>query len=68
MLAVFEKSISKPPEELRLPSVGLKNSVTREEILETFRSSWTEATVYNLTNGNFMALSHDDNSYSQPRY
>ncbi|KAF4363799.1 hypothetical protein F8388_000464 [Cannabis sativa] len=67
MLAVFEKSISNPPEELSLPSLGLENSMNREEILQTFRSSSTEVTVYNLTNGNFMALSHDDTSYSHPR-
>ncbi|PON96070.1 Nucleophile aminohydrolase, N-terminal [Trema orientale] len=67
MLAVFEKSISNPPEELSLPSVGLNNSMTREEILGTFRSSWTEATVYNLANGNFMALSHLRRHYGLPR-
>ncbi|PON36776.1 Nucleophile aminohydrolase, N-terminal [Parasponia andersonii] len=42
MLAVFEKSISNPPEELSLPSVSLNDSMTREEILGIFRSSWTE--------------------------
>ncbi|KAM6550304.1 hypothetical protein CsatB_000112 [Cannabis sativa] len=67
MLAVFEKSISNPPEELSLPSLGLENFMNREKILQTFRSSSSEVTVYNLTNGNFMALSHDDTSYSHPR-
>ncbi|XP_015888980.3 stem-specific protein TSJT1 [Ziziphus jujuba] len=69
MLAVFEKSIGKPPEELRLPSVGFGNSKSssREEILKSFRASWPESSVYNLSNGNFMALSRENDAYSPPR-
>ncbi|KAH0985665.1 hypothetical protein GBA52_012842 [Prunus armeniaca] len=68
MLAVFEKAIGKPPQELRLPSNVLEKAKTREEILETFQSSCPESTVYYLSNGNFMALSHADESIqSHPR-
>ncbi|GMN50818.1 hypothetical protein TIFTF001_019976 [Ficus carica] len=68
MLAVFEKSIAKSPKELGLPSSkGLRKSLSREQILENFRSSWNEPTVYNLANWNFMALSHDDYSAEHPR-
>lgn len=68
MLAVFEKSVGKPPEELRLPSMGSENSKTREDILQTFRASWPEASVYNFSNGNFMALARQNDDYSHPRY
>ncbi|XVF40514.1 hypothetical protein PTKIN_Ptkin01aG0119700 [Pterospermum kingtungense] len=61
MLAVFEKAVGNPPEELGLPSVGLglEGKKTREEISETFRSLWQDSTFYHLSNGNFMALSHN---------
>lgn len=70
MLAVFEKAIGNPPEELRLPSVGLVSDgkETREEILETFRLLWPESTFYHLSNGNFMTLSHGAQSPLHPRY
>ncbi|XP_008225080.1 PREDICTED: uncharacterized protein LOC103324748 [Prunus mume] len=67
MLAVFEKAIGKPPEELRLPSNVLEKAKTREEIWETFQSSCPESTVYYLSNGNFMALSHADESIQSHR-
>lgn len=68
MLAVFEKAIGKPPEELKLPKMGLENMKSRQEIAEIFRSLWPESTVYNLPNGNFMAMSHENESPLQPRY
>ena len=70
MLAVFEKAIGNPPEELGLPSVGLdlEGKKTREEILETFRLLWQDSTLYHLSNGNFMALSHEAESPLHPRY
>lgn len=68
MLAVFEKAVGKPPEELKLPSTGLENMKSRQEIGEIIRSFWPQSMVYNLRNGNFMALSHENESPSQPRY
>lgn len=71
MLAAFEKSIGKAPEELRLTSKGFENckSSSREEILKTFRASWPDSSVYNLSNGNFMALARENSdAYSPPRY
>ncbi|MBA0663423.1 hypothetical protein Goklo_003542 [Gossypium klotzschianum] len=69
MLAVFEKATGNPPEELRLPSVGLDSDGkgTREEILQTFRLLWPESTFYHLSNGNFMTLSHGAQSPLHPR-
>ncbi|KAJ0081649.1 hypothetical protein Patl1_10771 [Pistacia atlantica] len=67
MLAVFEKAIGNPPEELSLPSTGLTNSKNRQEIAEIFQSLWPESTLFNLSNGNFMALSHEDESPLLPR-
>lgn len=60
MLVVFEKAIGKPPEELKLPSTGLENMKSRQEIGEIIWSFWPESMVYNLPNGNFMALSHEN--------
>jgi hypothetical protein len=70
MLVVFEKAVGKPPEELKLPSTltGLENMKSRQEIGEIIRSFWPESMVYNLRKGNFMALSHENESPSQPRY
>jgi len=68
MLAVFEKAIGKPPEELRLPAMGSNNSKTPQEIVENFQSMWPDSAVYNLSHGNFMALSHEDESPIHPRY
>ncbi|KAL9321221.1 hypothetical protein ACSQ67_013060 [Phaseolus vulgaris] len=67
MLAVFEKAIGKPPEELRLPAMGSNNSKTPQEIVENFQSMWPDSAVYNLSHGNFMALSHEDESPIHPR-
>ncbi|XWS12660.1 hypothetical protein CRYUN_Cryun37aG0109300 [Craigia yunnanensis] len=69
MLAVFEKAIGNPPEELGLPSVGLdlEGKKTREEILETFRLLWQDSTLYHLSNRNFMALSHEAENPLHPR-
>ncbi|XP_027932079.1 stem-specific protein TSJT1-like [Vigna unguiculata] len=67
MLAAFAKAIGKPPEELRLPAMGFNNSKTPQEIVESFRSVWPESAVYNLPHGNFMALSHEDESPKHPR-
>ncbi|KAL5575432.1 hypothetical protein UlMin_017131 [Ulmus minor] len=69
MLAVFENSIANPPEELSLPPMGSENSMNREEILKHFQSSCSEseATIFNFPNGNFIASSHDNRSYSHPR-
>lgn len=68
MLAVFEKAIGKPPQELNIPSAGSENSKTRKEIAEIFQSSWPESTLYNLSNGNFMALSNKNDNPLNPRY
>lgn len=68
MLAVFEKAIGNPPEELKLPSMGLESMKSRQEIAEIVRSLWPECTVYGLSNGNFMASTHENGSPSQPRY
>ncbi|KAF9588148.1 hypothetical protein IFM89_007812 [Coptis chinensis] len=68
MLTVFENSTGKPPEEFRLPSIeNSQTSKTREQIAEAFRSTWPESTFYNFCNGNFMALSHGDESSVHPR-
>nr|DAD22919.1 TPA_asm: hypothetical protein HUJ06_024382 [Nelumbo nucifera] len=67
MLAVCEKSIGKPPEELSLPTVGPQKSRTRTEIAEVFRSARPESTVYSLPGGNLMALSHQDENPLHPR-
>ncbi|KAG4948451.1 hypothetical protein AAZX31_15G070800 [Glycine max] len=67
MLAVFAKAIGKPPEELRLPAMGSNNSKTPEEIVQKFQSLWPDSAVYNLPHGNFMALSHEDESPIHPR-
>lgn len=69
MLAVFEKSSGKPPKELSLPFVG-RNCLNSspEEIAEFFRSWKSDCTSYNLSNGNFLALSHQDENPALPRY
>ncbi|KAF3949847.1 hypothetical protein ACB098_05G084900 [Castanea mollissima] len=67
MLAVFEKAIGNPPEELKLPSMGLETMKSRQDIVEIVRSLWPDSTVYSLANGNSMASSHENESPSQPR-
>ncbi|KAM7265262.1 hypothetical protein ACFE04_002945 [Oxalis oulophora] len=68
MLAVFENAVGKPPEELRLPSIDKSEGVkTGEEVVEFFRSSWPESTIYTFSKGNFMALSRADDTPLHPR-
>ncbi|XP_068640801.1 stem-specific protein TSJT1-like [Aristolochia californica] len=67
MFAVFEKSVAKPPEELIIPLPGDPRPKTRAEIAKMFSSSWPESTVCNLSNGNFMAFSHQNENPQQPR-
>ncbi|KAA8519813.1 hypothetical protein F0562_014097 [Nyssa sinensis] len=69
MLAVFEKAIGKPPEELSLPSAvaGVTNLKSREEIAKMFRSWRPDSTLYSLPNGNFMALSRENLCPLHPR-
>ncbi|CAI9787923.1 unnamed protein product [Fraxinus pennsylvanica] len=68
MLAVFEKSISKPPKELILPFPGKSHpNSSREEIAEIYRSWRFDSTFYNVPNGNFLALSHEDENPVHPR-
>lgn len=67
MLAVFEKAIGNPPEELKLPSMGIEYMKSRQEIADVTRSLWPESTVYNLPNWNFMALSPENENPLQPR-
>ncbi|PIN19737.1 hypothetical protein CDL12_07585 [Handroanthus impetiginosus] len=68
MLAVFNKSIGKPPKELSLPVAGgnCSNS-SPQEIAEVFRSWRSDSTFYNLSSGNFLALSHHDENPAHPR-
>lgn len=67
MFAIFEKAIGNPPEELSLPSAGLTNLKSGEEVVEIYRSLRPDSTLYNLSNGNFMALSHENENPSHPR-
>ncbi|XP_058201837.1 stem-specific protein TSJT1-like [Rhododendron vialii] len=72
MLAVFEKSIGNPREELRLPLKGkmplLGGSKTGEEIVEIFRSWRLDSTLQSLPNGSSnMVLSHEDECTLHPR-
>ncbi|KAF7150623.1 hypothetical protein RHSIM_Rhsim02G0128500 [Rhododendron simsii] len=70
MLAVFEKSIGNPPEELSLPLKGkmppLGGSITGEEIVEIFRSWQSDSTLYSHGSSN-MVLSHEDECPLHPR-
>ncbi|CAK9181793.1 unnamed protein product [Ilex paraguariensis] len=59
MLAVFEKGVANPPEELSLPAAGRPSLRARKEIAEIFQSWRRDSTLYGLSNGNFMALSHE---------
>ncbi|XP_073122343.1 stem-specific protein TSJT1-like [Henckelia pumila] len=69
MLAVFQSTIGNLPKELSLPCVGRNNCLncSPQEIAETFRSWRSDATFYNLSNGNFLALSHELENPVQPR-
>lgn len=67
MLAVFAKSVGKPPKELSLPVVGSNCLNSSDEIAETFRSWRSDCTFYHLSSGNFLALSHQDENPTIPR-
>ncbi|MFS7933039.1 hypothetical protein Hanom_Chr04g00375051 [Helianthus anomalus] len=60
MLAVFENKIANPPEELSLPFKGSENLKTKEEVAALIGSGRTDLTRYMFCNGDFMALSHQD--------
>lgn len=62
MLAVFGKSTGNLPEELSIPLKAAVGSKSVAELVETFRSWCPDSTLCNLSNGNFMALSHQDES------
>ncbi|KAL0363367.1 UNVERIFIED_CONTAM: Stem-specific protein TSJT1 [Sesamum calycinum] len=66
MLAVFEKSIANPPKELSLPVGRNHSNSSPEEIAEIFRSWRSDSTFYNLSSGNFLALSHRDENPAHP--
>lgn len=68
MLAIFYKAIGKPPADRNLPSTGSENLKSQQEIAEIFQTLWPESTLYNLSNGNFMGLSHENESPFHPRY
>ncbi|KAL3522258.1 hypothetical protein ACH5RR_015092 [Cinchona calisaya] len=70
MLGVFEKSKGKPPMDLNLPSVPRPEAIrTRADIAQFFLKMRKESdtTFYNFPNGNFMALSEEDEIPPQPR-
>ncbi|CAK9181794.1 unnamed protein product [Ilex paraguariensis] len=67
MLAVFEKGVANPPEELSLPAAGRPSLRARKEIAEIFQSWRRDSTLYGLSNGNFMALSHEGEFPLHPR-
>ncbi|XP_011096293.1 stem-specific protein TSJT1 [Sesamum indicum] len=67
MLAVFERSIANPPKELSLPVGRNHLNSSPEEIAEIFRSWRSDSTFYNLSSGNFLALSHRDENPAHPR-
>ncbi|KAK3016450.1 hypothetical protein RJ639_007805 [Escallonia herrerae] len=64
MLAVFESVIGRPPKELGHGSGSLN---TREEIAEVFRSWRPNSSLYHLPNGNFLAVSDEDESLTKSR-
>ncbi|GMP72463.1 hypothetical protein CsSME_00030496 [Camellia sinensis var. sinensis] len=68
MLAGFEKSTGKPPEELSLPWKGMPDLKTGEETVEIFRSWRPHSMLFNLPNGNSMALSHEDECPLHPSH
>lgn len=67
MFAVFGKSTGTPPEELSIPLKAAVDSKSVAELVEIFRSRWPDSTLCNLSNGNFMALSHQDEIPLYPR-
>ncbi|KAF5811929.1 putative nucleophile aminohydrolase [Helianthus annuus] len=67
MLAVFENKIANPPEELSLPFKGSRNLKTKEEVAALIGSGQADLTRYMFCNGDFMALSHQDEHATCPR-
>ncbi|KAK9050113.1 hypothetical protein SSX86_030916 [Deinandra increscens subsp. villosa] len=67
MLAVFGKKIANPPKELSLPFKGSRNLKTREEVAALISSGWADLTRYMFCNGDFMAVSHQDEHATYPR-
>lgn len=65
MLAVFEKSVGRPPKELSLPFAASNSNP--EAIAASFRSSKSDSTFYNLSKDCFLALSHQDENPAHPR-
>lgn len=68
MLAVFGKDIANPPEELSLPFKGSGSLKTREEVATFIGSGRDDLTWFKFCNGDFMALSHQDEHAACPRY
>ncbi|KAJ0966733.1 hypothetical protein J5N97_023650 [Dioscorea zingiberensis] len=66
MLAVFEHEIARPPPEFGIHA-GCKVPQSRPEMAELFAGEFPGSTFYNFTNGNFMALSHENQKPSYPR-
>ncbi|KAL4191718.1 hypothetical protein AMTRI_Chr07g81980 [Amborella trichopoda] len=56
MLAVFEESIGKAPEELRVPAIWPEKSKNRPEIEEMFSNLWPDSIFYSHLGGQFMAF------------
>ncbi|KAK9056305.1 hypothetical protein SSX86_027395 [Deinandra increscens subsp. villosa] len=67
MLAVFGKKIANPPQELSLPFKGRGNLKTREEVAALISSGRADLTRYMFCNGDFMAVSHQDEHATHPR-
>ncbi|KAI7739343.1 hypothetical protein M8C21_030428 [Ambrosia artemisiifolia] len=67
MLAVFENKIANPPEELSLPFKGSGNLKIREQIAALVSSGRADLTRFAFSNGDFMALSHQDEHATCPR-
>ncbi|KAK1290488.1 Stem-specific protein TSJT1 [Acorus calamus] len=66
MLAVFENSIGKPPEPLGVSLIGRTTSKSRPEIADLYGSRRPDSTFYNLSNGNFIAVSRDAGNLVRP--
>ncbi|KZV37145.1 hypothetical protein F511_15065 [Dorcoceras hygrometricum] len=69
MVKQRQSTIGNPPKELSLPFLGRNSCLncSPQEIAETFRSWKSDATLFNLSNGNFLALSHEHENPVQPR-
>lgn len=67
VLAIFGKATGNPLEELGIHLKVVVDSYSGFELVETFWSWWPDSTSYSLSNGNFMSLSHQDESPLYPR-